>query len=247
MPRPLTLIVAGLAAFVVTLAAGLPARFGTPLLPPNVTVGMLDGTLWNGRTDSLTVNGHYVGALRWRLRPLQLFRGRLALDAELNRSDGEARGRLSLGFGNRVEARDVAGNLPIAAFPAGIAPKGWTGSVHANVKSLSLHAGEVPELDGTIDLRNLQAPPPDGTAIGSYRLVFDATSRQDERLVGKLQDLEGPMQVAGTLSLGADRSFVVEGMVAPRAGASDAVTGTLRFLGAPDSQGRRPFSLAGTY
>jgi hypothetical protein len=40
---------------------------------------------------------------------------------------------------------------------------------------------------------------------------------------------------------------VVEGLVAPRADASKAVTDTLRFLGTPDAQGRRPFSLAGTY
>lgn len=247
MRRPLALIVAGLAAFVMTLVAGLPARFGTPLLPPQVTVGMLDGTLWRGRTDVLTIGGRSLGAARWRLLPLQLFRGRLALDAELTRSDGRARARLSLGLGGRFEAHDVEIDLPIAAFPDGIAPAGWAGVVDSNLERVRMRPGAVPELVGTIDLRNLQAPPPDGTAIGSYRVVFDTASLQGERLVGKLQDLDGPMQVTGTLSLGADRSYVVEGMVAPRAGASDAVTGTLRFLGAPDSQGRRPFSVAGTY
>ena len=70
---------------------------------------------------------------------------------------------------------------------------------------------------------------------------------QKDRLVGKVKDLEGPMQVDGTLSLGADRSYVIEGLVAARPDASKAVTDTLRFLGNPDAQGRRPFSLAGTY
>ncbi len=243
----LPLIAAGLAAFVVTLIAGLPARFLTQLLPANVTVGMLDGTFWSGRADSLAVDGNHLGALRWRLRPLQLFRGRLALDAELNRSDGEARGRLGLGFGNRIEARNLTAHLPVAAFPTGIAPSGWSGVVQADLDKLSFRRGDLPQIEGTIELRDLRAPPPDGAAIGSYRLVFDEGSRQDEQLVGTLDDLEGPMQVTGTLSLGADRSYVVEGMVAPRAGASEAVTGTLRFLGEPDAQGRRPFSLAGTY
>lgn len=247
MRRPSTLIAAGLGAFVVTLVAGLPARIAASLLPPGVTVGMLDGTLWSGRADSLSVRGRDLGALRWRLRPLQLFRGRLALDAEVTRDDGRARARLSAGFGARFEAHAVTLDLPIAAFPQGIAPVGWAGIVQADVERIRLRAGDAPELVGTIDLRNLQAPPPDGTAIGSYRVVFDAASRQDERLVGKFQDLEGPMQVTGTVSLGADRSYLVEGLVAPRAGASAAVTSTLRFLGAPDAQGRRPFSLAGTY
>jgi hypothetical protein len=53
--------------------------------------------------------------------------------------------------------------------------------------------------------------------------------------------------VNGTLSLGADRSYVIDGLVAPRPDATPAVTDTLRYLGAPDAQGRRPFSVAGTY
>ncbi len=243
----LPLIAAGLATFVVTLIAGLPARFVTQLLPANVTVGMLDGTLWSGRTDSLALDGNHLGALRWRLRPLQLFRARLALDAELNRNDGEVRGRLDLGFGNRIEARNLSGRLPVGALPAGIAPSGWSGVVQADLEKLSFRRGEVPLIEGTIELRDLRAPPPDGAAIGSYRLLFDGTFLQGQQLVGTLEDLEGPMQVTGTLSLGADRSYLVEGMVAPRAGASEAVTVTLRFLGAPDARGRRPFSLAGTY
>lgn len=240
-------IAAGLAAFLVTLIAVLPARLITPLLPGNVTVGLLDGTLWSGRTDSVTVNGRDLGALRWRMRPLQLFRGLLGLDLELNRADGQGRGQVGFGLGDRFEARNFSGNFPVAALPPGIAPAGWAGNVQAELAMLLFRPGATPKIDGTIELRNLKAPPPDGTSIGSYRLVFDENSRRDDQLVGTLQDLEGPMQVTGTLSLGAERNYVVDGMVAPRAGASEAVTGTLRFLGAPDAQGRRPFSLAGTY
>jgi hypothetical protein len=119
--------------------------------------------------------------------------------------------------------------------------------LRAELARVSLPKGAVPRIEGTIELRNLKAPPPQGAAIGSYSLLFDATSKQKDRLVGKVKDLDGPMQVEGTLSLGADRSYVVEGLVAPRPDASKAVTDTLRFLGTPDAQGRRPFSLAGTY
>lgn len=188
-----------------------------------------------------------MGAVRWQLRPLQLFVGRLALDVELDRRDGQANAGLSLGLGGRFEARDLEAHLPIEALPPGIAPQGWTGALRADLEQLSLPAGGLPRIAGTIELRNLKAPPPQGAAIGSYRLVFDAASKQKDRLVGRVQDIEGPMQVTGTLSLGADRSYVIDGLVAPRADATQAVTDTLRFLGAPDAQGRRPFSVAGTY
>lgn len=245
--RRLPLILAGVAAFAITLLAALPARFIIPLLPATVSVGMIDGTLWHGHTDSLALNGRDLGALRWRLLPLQLFRGRLALDFELTRADGQARGRLAMGLGDRFETRNLTATLPFAALAGSVAPKGWSGSVDANLARLALRPGAVPEIEGILEVRDLRAPPPDGAAIGNYRVTFDATSRQDDQLVGKLQDLEGPMQVTGTVSLAADRSYVVEGLVAPRAGASESITRTLQYLGAPDAQGRRPFSVAGTY
>jgi hypothetical protein len=115
------------------------------------------------------------------------------------------------------------------------------------LQSLDIAPQTTPRVVGTIEVHGLQAPPPGGAAIGSYSVAFDAASAQAGKLVGHLKDLEGPMQVAGTLTLAADRSYVIDGLVAPRAGASQAVTDTLRFLGAPDAQGRRPFSVAGTY
>jgi len=245
--KALPLIAAGVAAFLVTLLAIVPASVVTALLPASVAVGMTSGTIWNGSTDSLTVKGQALGGLRWKFHPLHLFRGRVAFDAELIRSDGQARGRIALGLGGRYEARSLEIHLPLVALPAGIAPRGWLGVVRAQLQSLEIGPQSTPRALGTIELRALKAPPPNGAAIGSYGVTFDATSARDGKLVGQLKDLEGPMQVTGTVTLAADRSYVVEGLVAPRAGASQAVADTLRFLGAPDAQGRRPFSLAGTY
>jgi len=245
--RKLPLILAGVAAFAITLLVALPARLITPLLPATVSVGMLDGTLWHGHTDSLAVNGRHLGAVRWRLLPLHLLRARLGVDFELSRADGQARGRLAIGLGDRVELRNLSATLPLDALAGSVAPAAWSGTVDANLARLAFRPGTVPEIEGTLEVRDLRAPPPDGATIGNYRVTFDASSPQDAQLVGKLQDLEGPMQVTGNVSLAADRSYVVEGLVAPRAGASESVTRTLQFLGAPDAQGRRPFSVAGTY
>jgi general secretion pathway protein N len=245
--RALRLIVAGVAAFLLTLLTTIPAGVISAALPSTIKLGMTSGTIWKGSTDSLSVGGRSYGALRWTLRPLQLFRGRLAFDGELLRNDGQARGRIGLGFGNRVAARDLDINLPLAALATGVGPPGWSGVIRARLQRIDLAPGAAPRIVGTIEVHRLQAPPPGGAAIGSYAISFDAASARDGKLIGQLKDLEGPMQVTGTATLAADRSYVVEGMVAPRAGAPRTVTDTLRFLGAPDAQGRRPFSVAGTY
>ncbi len=247
MRKALPLVAAGIISFLLTLLAILPASIVASVLPPAITLGLTSGTLWNGSTDSLVVHGQPLGALHWTLRPLSLFIGRLAFDGELLRSDGQARGRVALGIGGRVSARNLDIHLPLSGLPAGIAPRGWGGVVHAQVQSFELAPRAAPRIVGSIELRGLQAPPPGGAAIGSYAVTFPEAPAPDGRLVGQLKDLEGPMQVSGTVAIAADRSYVIEGVVAPRAGASQAVTDTLKFLGAPDAQGRRPFSLAGTY
>lgn len=241
------LIALAIAAFLVTLILFLPATMIAGQLPSNVGTGTLTGTVWNGAADAVTLDGRLLGAARWRVRPLQLFRGRLALEAELVRNDGVARGRITMGLGRTVEIADFEARAPLAALPLAALPRGWSGDLEVQASKLEFSAGALNSAAGAVDLRNLREPPPGGVALGSYRLTFDESARQGETLVGQLQDLEGPMEVRGTLTLGPGRNYVIDGQVAARAGAPAVMADRLRYLGNPDSAGRRPFSVAGTY
>jgi hypothetical protein len=65
---------------------------------------------------------------------------------------------------------------------------------------------------------------------------------------GQLRDLEGPLEVNGQLTLQQSGSYEVNGTVASRASASEDLNKTLQlFLGPADAQGRRTFSLAGSF
>jgi len=81
---------------------------------------------------------------------------------------------------------------------------------------------------------------------GSYKIALPAQKSPPGTLTGDLSDIGGPLQVTGTLQLKPDRSYLIEGLIAPRPDAPSDVVNTLQFLGAADAQGRRPFSLAGT-
>lgn len=241
------LIAVAIAAFLLTLVLFLPATLIAGRLPPNVATGTLSGTLWNGGADAVTVSGRLLGAARWKVLPLQIFRGRLTVDAELVRPDGVARGRCALGLGGVVELSNLEAHWPIGALPVRALPPGWSGDIQVTAPTLQLDGGALTAAAGAIDVLNVREPPPNGVAIGSYRLTFDDNSRQGDKLVGQLEDLEGPMEVSGTLTLGTDRSYVIDGLVAARAGAPSGMVERLRYLGSPDAQGRRPFSVAGTY
>lgn len=241
------LVAAAIATFLVTLLIFLPATLIAGRLPPNVTTGTLTGTIWNGSADALSIGGRLLGSARWQVLPLQLFRGRLAVDAEIVRADGVARGRCALGLGRGIELSALEAHWPINDLPIRALPPGWSGNIEIAAPTLQLDDGTLTAAAGTIDVLDLREPPPNGVGLGSYRLTFDEQARQGDQLVGRIQDLEGPMSVSGTLTLTAGRNYVVDGLVAARAGAPAGMVERLRYLGSPDAEGRRPFSVAGTY
>lgn len=246
--RPYLLIGLVLAGFLLSVLFILPASLIKSRLPPNVSVGILSGSIWKGSTDSVAINGFALGAARWDVHLLRLLRGQIALDVELTSAQSSAKGFVGIGLSGAVEARDLKVRWPLSAIPPAIAQTRWSGELQADIRELKIGSDKVVHaIEGTVEGHNLIEPPPDGSAIGSYRLIFDKNSKQDGRWVGRLQDIEGPMQVAGTVALGPQREYVVEGMVATRPDAPPALTNALRYLGNPDSQGRRPFSIAGTY
>ena len=77
------------------------------------------------------------------------------------------------------------------------------------------------------------------------KIIFPPELTGNE-LVGALSDMGGPLEIAGNVRLSPDRSYLIEGSVAPRPEADKSMTDSLQILGAPDAQGRRPFSLSGT-
>ena len=57
----------------------------------------------------------------------------------------------------------------------------------------------------------------------------------------------GPLALDATLQLTHDPGYVLQGQVAARPSAPAQLADQLKYLGTPDSSGRRPFSLAGTF
>ena len=87
---------------------------------------------------------------------------------------------------------------------------------------------------------------PSAQRRGSYSLTFPPSTGGDP--VGQLRDLGGgPLAVEGTLRLTPEPGFDLEGLVKARPTASADLAKDIQFLGSPDAQGRRPFSLAGTF
>ena len=241
-------IVALLAFAIVTLPSGL---FAERLQRQGLTAVAFTGSIWSGAASGLAWRGAVLGDLRWRVAPLQLFRGRLGAHLLLTRPDGRIESDIAATLAGSLQLAGTRVDLPVEALsvlPVGL-PKGWRGQVHAEFAELELAKGWPVAVRGTIDMDGLVAPPPRNASIGSYHAVLPDPKSQAEPGTGisaRVIDKEGPFAVDGRLTLSPDRSFLLEGTLAPRGDTPPALRRSLELLGPADSEGRRQFGVSGT-
>lgn len=247
MKRVWPLVALGIGAFVVLALITLPARLVlSRATSPAVSFSGVSGTLWNGRAQALRVGGMHAGSLEWDLHVLPLLTGRLNADVKVTRTDGFAQGDVTATASGRLVLEEFTASLPVSALPPDIAQGGWGGTLNLKLPRLVLEDGWPTQADGTIEALDLVGPANKPAEIGSYRIAFTGADASAGVLSGAVTDLGGPLQVTGTVQLKPDRSYLVDGLIAPRPNAPASVANTLQYLGPPDAQGRRQFSFEGT-
>jgi hypothetical protein len=233
-------------ALVATVLVRLPARWGMALAPGGASCEQPSGSVWNGGCKGLHVAGMALESATWQLHPLQLLRFRLGLDLQVDDARVAGQARLDLSPGGHVEAHDLKAHLPIDPGFLPLFPRGWGGEFVLALDELQVVNGHPAGLRGVLHARGLRrfAPPMD---FGDYALRFDQPADANGRQVGQLADEGGPLSLAGQLQLGSDGQYELNGLVAARPEANAELAHDLEILGPADAQGRRPFSLAGSF
>ena len=242
MRRPLWIALLAIAAFAIIVLTRLPASW---VFPRSALFGCagIEGSVWSGSCNGLTVQHVEMGDLTWEVAPLRALTGTLAAHIELAHGAVSARSEVDLGFGGGVTLRNLVADLPLDPARVPRAPPQLRGTVHAELALVRLQHGDLTDLKGRIEAHDLLQRTGHVTPIGSYALSFPGGGGDP---VGTLQDLGGPLAVQGTLRLMHGPAYILEGEVAARADAAPELLSDLQFLGSPDATGRRPFSLAGT-
>lgn len=228
--------------FVATLIIRLPARLLVSSLPDYVSCDDPDGTIWQGSCGRVRSNGIAIPGLSWKLHPLALLRA--TLSAELSSADPNngGNGSVEAHRNGDISITDLHATLPC---PPGsnVMPPGTEATLKLALNSLRIHDSHPIAIVGTIDLQQLHLddPPAD---LGSYQLGFPAS--ESATMTGQLRDLGGPLAVNGQLVLQPTGMYELNGTVAARSDLNESISRVLQFLGPPDPQGRRVFSLAGS-
>ncbi len=246
--RPSRLALLATVAFAVVFLMRLPLGWVLPLLPKGIHCEEPTGTLWSGHCASLASrtggNPFLLGEVGWQLRPWQLFGGHLVLDVALSRGPIRASALVQWGI-NRLEVRNLSAQGPLDPALVPGFPATWRGELQISDGRLRLDRGLLTVLEGNARASKLAGLGPVPTTYGSYQLRFPPVTG-DTLGVGQIRDEGGPLQVQATLRVTPSLEWQLDGLVAARATSDPGLAKQIQYLGSPDAQGLRPFSLAGS-
>jgi hypothetical protein len=229
--------------FVVTLLVRLPAAALSPLLPEGLICAGAAGTLWSGSCTQLRAQGLVLSDVSWTLQPMSLLRlrPRLAVASADPRLMGSGEVQIAP---HRLDVQHLHLTADLQSAPPPL-PRGWSGSVQAQLEGLTLQGQQLLALRGRIVAVGLTQLDP-RLRFGDFELVFPGNETAPP-LHGQLRDRgAGPLAVAATMTLAASGRYEITGTVAARIGADPQLVQVLALFGPADAEGRRPFSLAGS-
>lgn len=248
-PRPWIIVVAAL-AFVIVLAMRLPLRWATGFLPPQVKCELPTGSIWRGRCNALSlVNGASplpLGPVSWDLRGAALLRLHLAGTLRLEGPQLRGTGRFDAGPGHDLDIADLDATAPLDRRLFAMLPSNWTGRLQLKFPRITVRGGRLLQLQGSAEAHDVVAQGPRPDEFGSYALTFSAPPVSGIHH-GVLRDLDGPIELGGTLDVKETLDWELDALVKARPAASAQLSRLIEYLGPPDAQGRRRFSATGDF
>jgi len=241
-----TFLVLGAVLFALTVLTRAPADWLIGALPRSIECQQPAGSMWRGGCGQVRMAGATISDVRWELHPWALLAGHLELALQSADARAPATAILSLGLGGQRTLRDLRADMPIDTGFLPLFPAGWSGRLQLALTRLDFSAGHLEAIHGTVTASSLaQIVPP--MPFGSYQLHFPDTVSADGAISGELRDVGGPLAVSGTLVIRNGSEYVLSGSAAARADATAELAKAVEFLGQPDAQGRREYSLAGSF
>lgn len=249
MPVKLPWAVLGVGAYLAFTAASFPASVAYRwFAPEQVRLAGVEGTLWSGSAALGSVGEFGLNDIQWELSPWTLFIARVAGRVQTRFSGGFVDTGVRVGIG-ATTFTDLRAAVSLAALGAVLPIGGTQGQASLDFAELMLRDGWPVGAVGNLRLGDVAVPPLTGggglISLGNYNVTFSESA--GDGLAGTFSDQGGPLEVAGSLSLSADRAYLIEGVARARPEADAALVQGLELMtGEPNAAGMRTFSLAGS-
>ncbi|MFP4160863.1 MAG: type II secretion system protein N [Ectothiorhodospira sp.] len=245
-----SLVLLGLAAYLVSLGVTLPAPLAHDWarergwLPEGLHLHGVTGSLWSGRAQEARWEDLTLQGVSWRVRPGDLLRGALGVEAGFSGPAPGGSADLRLRPGG-IGIRDLRLDLPAAPVAGALVdwPVVVEGRIVADIPGLALDRdGRFHDVTGTVAWLGAASGYPEPLALGDLHARL---GDEDGALTADVRDRGGPLFLEGAARLEPDGRYRLRARLGTRPEAEDALDDALSLIGRPDSEGRIPLNLGG--
>lgn len=237
--------------FVFSAIKHLPAQFITQYapLPSQFVLRGVEGTLWQGSVQQVRWQNRNYGALNWQLNIAQLFTGHIEAQVRFGRgSDLSLQGRGVVGYGlSGAYAENLLASLPVeqvmAFAPSLPVPLDLNGQVELNLRAYHYAAPYCDSAEGSL-VWNTQTV---GTPLAELNIgpVIANFSCQQSQFDIRGEQQSQQVESGFSAKLSSDRSYSTTAWFKPLEAFPSALEQQLKWLPAPQSDGKYPFSYQG--
>ncbi|KUI97055.1 type II secretion system protein N [Vibrio sp. MEBiC08052] len=251
MKKKIMYVVGLFFVFVVSVLVHLPANMALKFIPQprELLLSGVGGTIWHGEIQSAKWMNYDLGSLVWNLRPLSLFKGKIAADIALGKRHEAAlrgAGEVGVGFSGvyvrnlslTAPARFVAENMHL---PLPVSADGAFRLVIDNYRYqppfCAQGEGEITWTNAQISMLSQSVP---------LEKVSARLACEDGRISLKGQQLSDALQSEYSMVLTPQDQYQVQGWVKPGERLPKMFSQWIQTYASTDAQGRYSFQSNGT-
>lgn len=242
-------IATGIIAYLIFMAVLTPASVWLKLvpLPPEVQIGKVQGSLWQGQIDVLSRPPVFLTKLRWELEFASLWRGQLGV--RLNAGDVKDDSQPYLILAGSISPGSYGLQQATVRWPVGAImrnlqlpmPVDASGSIVLNISQFTPGQPYCASLNGTASWQQARLKSP----IGWLDLrQIDATLSCEQGNLRLVTHPDNPLSLAVTADVMAGQ-YQLSGTLKPDASMPKEVHEAMRFVSQPDAQGRYTIQFGG--
>lgn len=239
----------GLCSYLFFTLATTPAAKVISLAKTNFTLPAqfygVEGSIWQGRADSVTVQNQRIDQLQWDLNPLMLLLARVSADVQASVQKQNIVGHVSVNMSGELQGEDIRARLKAEELQQMInMPFGeLAGIINVNVETIEWSGTGLPQAIANITWKQAKLTLVETVDLGQVNL--DLKPDDKEGLSIAITNKGGVLSLDGSIQLSKKQQYQVKMDFKPAATATDDIKQSLGMFARRQSNGSYRFAQNG--
>ena len=229
----------------IALLINLPASFLKPLLPTDVYLQSVDGTLWKGQAQAVRYQGKSLGVVDWKILPECFSAFSLCLAIKQYEPTLQSEFRLYWARHWHVTDLMAKGDMKHVANyfkPYQIAPRG---RFTLDLSELQFAPGELLRARGSIEVKPLWLISVMRLSLGDISVEIEPASKVEQGSLMQISNQYGHLDLQGQVQVTPDLSYQSQFTLAANDSSNRSIRRILRYLRGYQANGEVQLSYEG--